>query len=221
MFPFVFQGRKNLMQVYSDEEWTRLSWSLFGSNTFASSHQVNRPLTMKKESIQTRNRKVSTKNRKEKKLSAAEENLYSDFPKSLVSDCDSYSLGVYSHSSHSLPQNTACHSHATLPYPCHPSAAILPSMLWETRYYKTFMEWWKSFDRSHYAKFPGWPAIKCLLIYFLCNTVGISSVEVMGSISGNKLTDKMHGFLLTVWTKASAKCVNVNCTVCRNPFRWL
>ncbi|KAA0714369.1 GATA-binding factor 3 [Triplophysa tibetana] len=92
-------------------------------------HNVNRPLTMKKESIQTRNRKVSTKNRKEKKLSAAEENLYSDYPKSLVSDCDSYSLGVYSHSSLSLPQNTSCHSHATLPYPCHPSAPILPNML--------------------------------------------------------------------------------------------
>ncbi|KAI7797938.1 GATA-binding factor 2 [Triplophysa rosa] len=92
-------------------------------------HNVNRPLTMKKESIQTRNRKVSSKNRKEKKLSAAEENLHSDFPKSLVSECDSYSLGVYSHSSHSLPQNTAYHSHATLPYPCPPPAAILPSML--------------------------------------------------------------------------------------------
>ncbi|XP_065126405.2 trans-acting T-cell-specific transcription factor GATA-3 [Paramisgurnus dabryanus] len=92
-------------------------------------HNVNRPLTMKKEGIQTRNRKVSSKNRKEKKLSAAEENLFSDFPKGLVSDCDSCSLGVYGHSSHSLTQNAAYHSHGTLPYPCHPSTAILPNML--------------------------------------------------------------------------------------------
>ncbi|RXN10295.1 GATA-binding factor 1-A-like protein [Labeo rohita] len=97
-------------------------------------HNVNRPLTMKKEGIQTRNRKVSSKNRKGKKFSATEENLY--FSKNPASDqhFDLYSqspgaLGVYSHSSHSLPSTTAFHSHAGLPYPYHPSAAILPSMV--------------------------------------------------------------------------------------------
>ncbi|XP_051758119.1 GATA-binding factor 1-B [Ctenopharyngodon idella] len=99
-------------------------------------HNVNRPLTMKKEGIQTRNRKVSSKNRKGKKFSTAEENLYCDFSKNPASDqyFDMYSqspgaLGVYSHSSHSLPPTATFHSHATLPYPYHPSAAILPSMM--------------------------------------------------------------------------------------------
>ncbi|KAL0187207.1 hypothetical protein M9458_018877, partial [Cirrhinus mrigala] len=80
------------------------------------------PLTMKKEGIQTRNRKVSSKNRRGKKFSATEENLY--FPKNPTPGA----LGIYSHSSHSLPPTTAFHSHAGLPYPYHPSAAILPSM---------------------------------------------------------------------------------------------
>ncbi|KAK7145579.1 hypothetical protein R3I93_013347 [Phoxinus phoxinus] len=99
-------------------------------------HNVNRPLTMKKEGIQTRNRKVSSKSRKGKKFSTAEENLYWDFSKNPGSDqyFDMYpqspgALGVYSHSSHSLPPTAAFHSHATLPYPYHPSAAILPSMM--------------------------------------------------------------------------------------------
>ncbi|XP_051965259.1 GATA-binding factor 1-A-like [Xyrauchen texanus] len=99
-------------------------------------HNVNRPLSMKKEAIQTRNRKVSSKNRKEKKLNAVEENLYCDFSKGHISDqyFDSYSLspghlGVYSHSSHSLSPSTTYHGHATLPYPYHQSAAILPSMV--------------------------------------------------------------------------------------------
>ncbi|KAL1270311.1 hypothetical protein QQF64_032600 [Cirrhinus molitorella] len=97
-------------------------------------HNVNRPLTMKKEGIQTRNRKVSSKNRKGKKFSPTEENLY--FSKNPASDqhFDLYSqspgaLGVYSHSSHSLAPTSAFHSHAGLPYPYHPSAAILPSMV--------------------------------------------------------------------------------------------
>ncbi|KTG18047.1 hypothetical protein cypCar_00016285 [Cyprinus carpio] len=97
-------------------------------------HNVNRPLAMKKEGIQTRNRKVSSKNRKGKKFSATEENLY--FSKNPASDqhFDLYSqspgaLGIYSHSSHSLPPTAAFHSHASLPYPYHPPAAILPGLV--------------------------------------------------------------------------------------------
>ncbi|XP_059358917.1 transcription factor GATA-3-like [Carassius carassius] len=97
-------------------------------------HNVNRPLTMKKEGIQTRNRKVSIKNRKAKSFSATVENLY--FSKNPVSDqhFDLYSqspgaLGIYSPSSQSLPPTAAFHSHASLPYPYHPPAAILPSMV--------------------------------------------------------------------------------------------
>ncbi|XP_043103496.1 trans-acting T-cell-specific transcription factor GATA-3 [Puntigrus tetrazona] len=97
-------------------------------------HNVNRPLTMKKEGIQTRNRKVSSKNRKGKRFSATEDNLY--FSKNPASDhhFDLYSqspgaLAVYSHSSHSLPPTSAFHSHAGLPYPYHPPAAILPSVV--------------------------------------------------------------------------------------------
>ncbi|XP_067270488.1 erythroid transcription factor [Pseudorasbora parva] len=99
-------------------------------------HNENRPLTMKKEGIQTRNRKVSSKTRKGKKFSMEEENFYCDFSKNPASDqCfDMYSqspgaLRVYSHSSHSLPPTTAFPSHATLPYPYHPSAAILPTLM--------------------------------------------------------------------------------------------
>ncbi|XP_026124541.1 transcription factor GATA-3-like [Carassius auratus] len=97
-------------------------------------HNVNRPLTMKKEGIQTRNRKMSIKNRKGKSFSVTEENLY--FSKNPVSDqhFDLYAqspgaLGAYSHSSQSLPPTAAFHSHASLPYPYHPPAAILPSMM--------------------------------------------------------------------------------------------
>ncbi|XP_056320462.1 GATA-binding factor 2 [Danio aesculapii] len=88
-------------------------------------HNVNRPLAMKKEGIQTRNRKVSSKNRKGKKFSTVEENLYCDFSKTPACDqhFDMYSqspaaLGVYSHSGQST---------AYLPYPYHSSPAVLPS----------------------------------------------------------------------------------------------
>ncbi|XP_016392754.1 GATA-binding factor 1-A-like [Sinocyclocheilus rhinocerous] len=97
-------------------------------------HNVNRPLAMKKKGIQTRNRKVSSKNRKGKKFSATEENLYFSNNPSSDQHFDLYSqspgaLGIYSHSSHSLPPTAAFHSHASLPYPYHPPAAILPSMV--------------------------------------------------------------------------------------------
>ncbi|XP_051509486.1 LOW QUALITY PROTEIN: GATA-binding factor 1-A [Myxocyprinus asiaticus] len=119
-------------------------------------HNVNRPLSMKKEGIQTRNRKVSCKNRKGKKLNAAEENLYCDFSKCHVSDqhFESYSLspghlGVYSHSSHSLPLSTAYHGHGSMPYIPSTGCYLTQHGVrnW-TEGCKECMESWKNFDQT-------------------------------------------------------------------------
>lgn len=113
---------------------------------------------MKKEGIQTRNRKASSKNRKGKSFSVTEENLY--FSKIPASDhhFDLYSqspgaLGVYSHSSHSLPPTAAFHSHASLPYPYHPPAAILPSMVWR-KLFRRMSSWKAGKSCSKHSQFP-------------------------------------------------------------------
>ncbi|MEQ2207222.1 GATA-binding factor 2 [Xenoophorus captivus] len=79
--------------------------------------QVNRPLTMKKEGIQTRNRKMSNKSKKSKRASDS----YEEFSKSLHDKSSSFTaaslaghmtmghLPPFSHTGHMLPTPTPLH----------------------------------------------------------------------------------------------------------------
>ncbi|KAM8756959.1 endothelial transcription factor GATA-2b isoform X1 [Sparus aurata] len=80
-------------------------------------HNVNRPLTMKKEGIQTRNRKMSNKSKKSKRCSDS----YEEFSKSLHDKSSPFSaaslaghmsmghLPPFSHAGHMLPTPTPIH----------------------------------------------------------------------------------------------------------------
>ncbi|MEQ2185731.1 Trans-acting T-cell-specific transcription factor GATA-3 [Goodea atripinnis] len=93
--------------------------------------QINRPLTMKKEGIQTRNRKMSSKSKKSKKS----QDSMDDFSKSLMDKSSSFSPAAlsrhmssfppFSHSSHMLTTPTPMHPSSSLPFaPHHPSSMV-------------------------------------------------------------------------------------------------
>ncbi|KAK1790579.1 hypothetical protein P4O66_014459 [Electrophorus voltai] len=92
---------------------------------------INRPLTMKKEGIQTRNRKMSSKSKKSKKSQDSME----DFSKSLMEKSSSFSPAAlsrhmtsfppFSHSGHMLTTPTPMHPSSSLPFaPHHPSSMV-------------------------------------------------------------------------------------------------
>ncbi|XP_029901656.1 transcription factor GATA-3 isoform X4 [Myripristis murdjan] len=94
-------------------------------------HNINRPLTMKKEGIQTRNRKMSSKSKKSKK---SHDNM-DDFSKSLMDKSSSFSPAAlsrhmssfppFSHSGHMLTTPTPMHPSTSLPFaPHHPSSMV-------------------------------------------------------------------------------------------------
>ncbi|KAM4678545.1 trans-acting T-cell-specific transcription factor GATA-3 isoform 1-T1 [Discoglossus pictus] len=92
-------------------------------------HNINRPLTMKKEGIQTRNRKMSSKSKKSKKIHDGLE----DYPKSssfspaaLSRHMSSLShISPFSHSSHMLTTPTPMHPSSGLSFgPHHPSSMV-------------------------------------------------------------------------------------------------
>ncbi|CAG5984029.1 unnamed protein product [Menidia menidia] len=91
-------------------------------------HNVNRPLTMKKEGIQTRNRKVSNKNKKSKKAAMLES--YSDMGQApSLDDAGPFSLGpgallTYGHTPHLIPTPSS-----GLPYPHHLNTGIVPTLV--------------------------------------------------------------------------------------------
>ncbi|XP_051768230.1 GATA binding protein 1a [Ctenopharyngodon idella] len=96
-------------------------------------HNVNRPLTMKKDGIQTRNRKVSNRNKKGKKSAVSE--VYPDMSHLAPPDehVGPYSLNPgpllsYSHTPHLLPPSTL-HSSPTLPYSHHPNSGMVPTLV--------------------------------------------------------------------------------------------
>ncbi|XP_061642124.1 GATA binding protein 1a [Phyllopteryx taeniolatus] len=87
-------------------------------------HNVNRPLTMKKDGIQTRNRKVSNKNKKSKKAATLETFAEGAQPYSLEGNGGPFALGpatllTYSHTPHLIPGSSPLHASAPLPYPHH------------------------------------------------------------------------------------------------------
>ncbi|XP_056116439.1 transcription factor GATA-3 isoform X3 [Rhinichthys klamathensis goyatoka] len=94
-------------------------------------HNINRPLTMKKEGIQTRNRKMSSKSKKSKKS----HDSMDDFSKSLMEKNSSFSPAAlsrhmssfppFSHSGHMLTTPTPMHPSSSLPFaPHHPSSMV-------------------------------------------------------------------------------------------------
>ncbi|XP_033823033.1 GATA binding protein 1a [Periophthalmus magnuspinnatus] len=96
-------------------------------------HNVNRPLTMKKDGIQTRNRKVSSKNKKSKKAAMMES--YSEMPHpSHLEESGPFSIApgtllTYSHSSHLISAPPALHPPGALPYTHHLSSGIVPTLV--------------------------------------------------------------------------------------------
>lgn len=100
----------------------------------SASSQVNRPLTMKKDGIQTRNRKVSNKNKKSKKVAMFEP--YSDVaqPSPLDGSAGSFSLSpgtllAYSHSPHLLPTPSPLHPSTSSPYTHHLNSGMVPTLV--------------------------------------------------------------------------------------------
>ncbi|XP_045561444.1 GATA-binding factor 2 isoform X2 [Salmo salar] len=97
-------------------------------------HNVNRPLTMKKDGIQTRNRKASNKNKKGKKSAMLEQypNLSQGPP--LDDHGGPYSLGPgsqlsYSHTPHFLSPPSGLHPSANLSYTHHPNTGMVPTLV--------------------------------------------------------------------------------------------
>uniref|UniRef100_UPI00398F169D transcription factor GATA-3 isoform X4 n=1 Tax=Pristiophorus japonicus TaxID=55135 RepID=UPI00398F169D len=97
-------------------------------------HNINRPLTMKKEGIQTRNRKMSSKSKKCKKTHDG----LDEFSKSLMDKASSFSstaltrhmspihhIPPFSHSGHMLTTPTPMHPSSGLSFgPHHPSSMV-------------------------------------------------------------------------------------------------
>ncbi|XP_041673373.1 GATA binding protein 1a [Cheilinus undulatus] len=97
-------------------------------------HNVNRPLTMKKDGIQTRNRKVSNKNKKSKKTAMFEPYADMTQPPSLDSNGTPFSLGpgtllTYSHTPHLIPTPSPLHPSASLPYTHHLNTGMVPTLV--------------------------------------------------------------------------------------------
>lgn len=89
---------------------------------------------MKKEGIQTRNRKVSSKNKKSKKAAMFEQ--YSEVAQPLPLDDTSgpFSLSpgtllTYSHSPHLIPTPSALHPSSSLPYTHHLNTGMVPTLV--------------------------------------------------------------------------------------------
>ncbi|XP_010899638.1 transcription factor GATA-3 isoform X4 [Esox lucius] len=81
-------------------------------------HNINRPLTMKKEGIQTRNRKMSSKSKKSKKS----HDSMDDFSKSLMDKSSSFSPAALSRHMSSFPPFSHSGHMLSTPTPMHPSS---------------------------------------------------------------------------------------------------
>lgn len=93
---------------------------------------------MKKDGIQTRNRKVSSKNKKSKKAALLEPYMEVTQPPSLDDNGGPFSLGpgtllTYSHSPHLMPTPSPIHPSASLPYTHHLNSGMVPTLVWHNR----------------------------------------------------------------------------------------
>lgn len=96
--------------------------------------QVNRPLTMKKDGIQTRNRKVSNKNKKSKKAAMFEPYSEAAQTSSMEGNGGAFSLApgtllTYSHTPHLIPTPSPLHPSASLPYTHHLNTGMVPTLV--------------------------------------------------------------------------------------------
>lgn len=83
---------------------------------------------MKKDGIQTRNRKVSSKSKKGRRNAAMDPlDSFSESLKVPGSEqpVDTFSLGPYSHAVHSAGTSSTLHALSHLSYPYHPAAAAI------------------------------------------------------------------------------------------------
>lgn len=90
---------------------------------------------MKKDGIQTRNRKVSSKNKKNKKATLLEQYSEVNQQPSLDSNAGPFSLGpgtllTYSHAPHLIPAPSPLHPSASLPYTHHLNSGMVPTLVW-------------------------------------------------------------------------------------------
>ncbi|XP_061730828.1 GATA binding protein 1a [Nerophis ophidion] len=97
-------------------------------------HNINRPLTMKKDGIQTRNRKVSNKNKKSKKAAMLETFGEIPQPSSMEDNGGPFGLNPaallsYSHASHLMPTQSHLHTAAPLPYTHHRNMGMVPTLV--------------------------------------------------------------------------------------------
>ncbi|XP_061687254.1 GATA binding protein 1a [Syngnathoides biaculeatus] len=97
-------------------------------------HNVNRPLTMKKDGIQTRNRKVSNKNKKSKKAALLETFTGGPQPHSLEDNGGPFGLGpatllTYGHTPHLIPGPPPLHVSAPLAYPHHSNPGVVTTLV--------------------------------------------------------------------------------------------
>nr|XP_046240633.1 GATA binding protein 1a [Scatophagus argus]XP_046240634.1 GATA binding protein 1a [Scatophagus argus]XP_046240635.1 GATA binding protein 1a [Scatophagus argus]XP_046240636.1 GATA binding protein 1a [Scatophagus argus] len=97
-------------------------------------HNVNRPLTMKKDGIQTRNRKVSSKNKKSKKAAMFESYSEVTQPSSLDGNGGHFSLSpgtllTYSHTPHLISTPSPLHPSSSLPYTHHLNTGMVPTLV--------------------------------------------------------------------------------------------
>ncbi|KAK0145812.1 Transcription factor GATA-3 [Merluccius polli] len=90
-----------------------------GTPAAAAAVEINRPLTMKKEGIQTRNRKMSSKSKKSKKSHDGMD----DFSKSLMDKSSSFSPAALSRHMSSFPPFSHSGHMLSTPTPMHPSFA--------------------------------------------------------------------------------------------------
>ncbi|CAL9704289.1 unnamed protein product [Knipowitschia caucasica] len=96
-------------------------------------HNVNRPLTMKKDGIQTRNRKVSSKNKKSKKTALMES--YSEMPHGThLEESGPFSLAPgtllsYNHPAHLMSGPGTLHPPGVLSYSHHLSPGMVSSLV--------------------------------------------------------------------------------------------
>lgn len=139
------------------------------------SSQVNRPLTMKKDGIQTRNRKVSNKNKKNKKAAMLESYSEVNQPPSMDDNCGPFSLGpgtllTYSHTPHLIPTPSPLHASASLPYTHHLNTGMVPTLVWRKKKQTTFIAGEHSSNHAMLYIFRNQHA--CLpVIIFLCGFV--------------------------------------------------
>lgn len=118
---------------------------------------------MKKDGIQTRNRKVSNKNKKSKKAAMFEP--YSEVTQlsSLDGNAGPFSLShgtllTYSHTPHLIPTPSPLHPSTSLPYTHHLNTGMVPTLVW----YHVTGAWKLCIFRNQLA---------CLLASCLCEFV--------------------------------------------------